>query len=260
MITEPTADTAELAAFHADLERESLDGLWRIHAQARDSRTRVQAHVWRWATLYRQLQRAGELLTLERGADRRVLLLVNPGLPEVRAATHTFAANVQMIQPGEIAPTHRHTPTALRFVIDGHGAYTTVEGEKVEMREGDLILTPNWTWHDHGNETAAPVIWMDALDRPLVGSLNAVFFEPYAQERQPVTQAADYSAHKYGAGVRPLGARQAPVFSPQRAYRWQDTYAALSHLAAAGEASPYDDIAVEYTNPARGGHGLPTLG
>jgi gentisate 1,2-dioxygenase len=257
---EQTVQGSALDAFHAALERDALDGLWRVQERARATGSRVRPHLWRWETVYRHLLRAGELLRLERAADRRVLLLVNPGLPEVRAATHTFAANVQLIQPGEVAPPHRHTATALRFVIQGHGAYTTVEGERIPMGEGDLILTPNWTWHDHGNETAAPVIWMDALDRPLVAALQAMFFEPYPEARQPVTRPADYSARKYSAGLRPLGNRDTPVLSPQRAYRWADTYAALTTLAAADEATPYDDVALEYRNPATGGHALPTLG
>jgi gentisate 1,2-dioxygenase len=257
---EQPAHGSALDAFHAALAHDALDGLWRVQDQARAAGSRVRPHLWRWEVVYRHLLRAGELVPVERAADRRVLLLVNPGLPELRAATHTFAANVQLIQPGEVAPSHRHTPAALRFVIQGHGAYTTIDGERVRMGEGDLILTPSWTWHDHGNETATPVIWMDALDRPLVAALQALFFEPHPDARQPVVRPDDYSARQYGAGLRPLGSRAAPMLSPRRAYRWADTYAALTTLAAAGEATPYDDVALEYHNPATGGHALPTLG
>jgi gentisate 1,2-dioxygenase len=258
MIGERTAATLE--EFYAGLEGNALEGLWRVRTQSAEPRTEARPHVWRWAMLHDQLRQAGELLTLDRSAERRVLLLVNPGLRTRIAATHTLVAAVQMIKPGEIAPTHRHSATAIRFIISGQGAYTTVEGEQIVMRPGDLILTPNWTWHDHGNETDAPVIWMDALDRPLVGALNTVFFEPYPADRQPVTRPADFSAHVHGQPLRPLGERQTTVFSPRRAYRWRDTYPTLACLAAAGAASPHDDVAVEYLNPTTGGHALPTLG
>jgi gentisate 1,2-dioxygenase len=260
MIGEQAVTAADLEAFYADLEANGLQGLWRVRTQSSEPRTKVRPHVWRWEMLRRQLVRAGQVLTLDRSAERRVLLLVNPGLVDDNAATHTLTAAVQMIKPGEIAPTHRHTPTAIRFIIEGQGAYTTVEGEKVLMREGDLILTPNWTWHDHGNETAAPIYWMDGLDRPLVSAMNAGFFEPYPEDAQPVRLPADYSLYKYGQSLRPAGERHEDVFSPQRVYRWEDTYAALSSLAALGEANPHDGVALEYTNPTTGGPVLPTLG
>ncbi len=260
VIEERTAQASDMDQFHADLERDEMDGLWRVQAQRAAGRPRLRPHVWRWEQIYRHLLRAGDLLTLDRGAERRVIVLANPGLPALKAATHTLAANVQMIKPGEVAPSHRHTATAIRFVVQGHGAYTTVEGEKVMMGEGDLILTPNWTWHDHGHEGAEPVIWMDALDAPLVNALHASVHEPYPEDRQSVVLAADYSTRKYSTQLRSMGERGAPVLSPQRAYRWQDTYDTLTHLAACGEASLYDDVAVEYVNPATGGHVLPTLG
>ncbi len=260
MIGERVATAADLDAFYTDLEANGLQGLWRVRTQTSEPRTKVVPHRWPWEMLRRQLVRAGEVLTLDRSAERRVLLLVNPGLVADNAATHTLTAAVQMIKPGEVAPTHRHTATAIRFIIEGEGAYTTVEGEKVVMRAGDLILTPNWTWHDHGNETAAPVYWMDGLDRPLVSALNAGFHEPYPADSQPVQLPADYSLYKYGQSLLPAGERRAETFSPQRVYRWDDTYAALRSLAALGEANTHDDVALEYTNPTTGGPVLPTLG
>ncbi|HZS00332.1 MAG TPA: cupin domain-containing protein [Chloroflexota bacterium] len=247
--------------FYADLEANGLQGLWRVQTQTNEPRTAAVPHLWRGAMLRAQLLRAGESMTMDRSAERRVLLLVNPGLRATNAATHTLTAAVQMIKPGEIAPTHRHSATAIRFIIDGHGAYTTVDGEKLTMAPGDLILTPNWTWHDHGNETDTPIFWMDGLDRPLVTSLNASFFEPYAEDRQAVMLPENYSARRYAGGhVRPTWERPAGVFSPQHAYPFAATYETLTHLARLGEASPYDDVAVEYVNPVTGGHALATLG
>jgi gentisate 1,2-dioxygenase len=261
MIGERTAGAQAVEQFYTDLEANYLQGLWRVVTQTPEPRTAAVPHVWPGRMLREQLERAGALMTMDRSAERRVLLLVNPGLQAINAATHTLTAAVQMIKPGEIAPTHRHTPTAIRFIIDGDGAYTTVDGEKLIMHPGDLILTPNWTWHDHGNETDRPIIWMDGLDRPLVASLNAIFFEPYAADRQAVVLPEDHSARKYAGGhVRPAWERRASVFSPQHAYRFEDTYRALAQMAAVGEVSPYDDAMVEYVNPLTGGHALPTLG
>jgi gentisate 1,2-dioxygenase len=260
-IGERTSEVTEVERFYSDLEANGLQGLWRVTTQTHEPRTAAVPHVWRGDMLREQLMRAGELMTMDRSAERRVLLLVNPGLQAINAATHTLTAAVQMIKPGEIAPTHRHTPTAIRFIIDGHGAYTTVDGEKLIMHPGDLILTPNWTWHDHGNETDAPIMWMDGLDRPLVASLNAMFYQPYSEDRQEVTLPENYSGRKFAGGhVRPAWERRASAMSPQHLYSWDDTYASLSSMASLGEVSPFDDAAVEYVNPLTGGHALPTLG
>jgi gentisate 1,2-dioxygenase len=247
--------------FYADLDAAHLEGLWRVPMPTPEPRTAVEPYVWRWDVVRAMQERAADLVTIDRAAERRTLELANPGLKGRAAATHTLIAAVQMLRPGEVAPPHRHTPSAIRFVIRGDGAYTTVEGEKIVMHPGDLILTPNWTWHDHGNETDAPVIWMDGLDVPLVHALNSYFIQFHPDERQPLTRAENYSAYKYAGGhVRPAWERAAPPHSPQRLYRWADTYAALAGLADVEAASPFDDVAVDYVNPLTGGHALPTLG
>jgi gentisate 1,2-dioxygenase len=260
LIGEAVDRAAAAEEFYGDLENDYLQGLWRVQTMSPEPRPVARPHLWRWETLERQLGRAGELMTMDRGAERRVLLLVNPGLQATYATTHTLTACVQMIKPGEVAPAHRHSPTAIRFIIQGQGAYTTVEGERIAMRPGDLILTPSGTWHDHGNETDAPIIWMDGLDRPIITAFNASFFEPYPEDRQPVLWTDEDSARRYGAGVRPLGQGARGRYSPQRVYRWEETYATLRYLAAQGEAHPYDDVALEYVNPTTGGRALPTLG
>jgi gentisate 1,2-dioxygenase len=127
-----------------------------------------------------------------------VLALVNPGLGGKLAATHTLWGAVQIVMPGEIAPCHRHTASAIRFIIEGERSYTTVNGDKCTMSRGDLVLTPNWTWHDHGCESDQLIIWMDGLDLPLVGDLDAVFFE-FPQELRQATSAINGSEMKFGA-------------------------------------------------------------
>jgi gentisate 1,2-dioxygenase len=194
---------------------------------------------------------------------------VNPGLLAQHSATHTLAGSVQLVRPGEIAPPHRHTPAAIRFIIRGEGGFTTVEGERCTMGPGDLVLTPRWTWHHHGNAGDEPVMWMDGLDFPLAILLNAVFYEPYPAATQPETEPVDGSLYRYGGALRApivpasvgqtMGTPQPPAAPrPLLIYRWDATEAALRR-AAQTAASPYDDVVLEYTDPRTGGHVFPTL-
>src|SRR5690606_8991362 len=145
-------------------------------------------HQWKWSLLSKIVEQSKSAVPL--GDERRAMQLFNPGLNGQWATTNSLIAAVQVLLPGEIARAHRHSPAAIRFIIQGNGAYTAVEGEKVIMHEGDLILTPSWQWHDHGNETNETVVWMDGLDVPLIKSLNAMFFQMHderrAEEKKPV--------------------------------------------------------------------------
>jgi gentisate 1,2-dioxygenase len=261
MIVEPAGVAGELDALYAEMARLHLEGLWRLGDEVQAERPRVtaQPYVWRGADIRRVLERAGELIQHSAAAERRTLRLVNPGLRAQHCATHTLAASVQLLRPGEVAPTHRHTPAAIRFVIQGHGAYTTVAGERCTMAPGDLVLTPRWAWHHHGNAGDEPVIWMDGLDFPLVILLQANFFERYPTGQQPETQPPDASLRRYSGALRPAWVRPAAAVPPLLVYRWEPTYTALQRLAQL-EASPYDDVALEYTDPRTGGAVLPALG
>jgi gentisate 1,2-dioxygenase len=238
MIGEETRAAADLDALYAEMARLQLEGLWRLGDEVQAERPHVatRPYIWRGTDVRRVLERAGDLVQHSAAAERRTLRLVNPGLQAQHCATHTLATSVQMIKPGEVAPTHRHTPSAIRFIIQGSGAYTTVDGERCTMEPGDLILTPRWSWHHHGNAGDEPVMWMDGLDFPLVILLNAVFFERYPDHLQPETRPPDSSG---------------------LTYRWADTYAALQRLAATPD--PYDDVAMEYLDPRTGGHTLPAV-
>jgi gentisate 1,2-dioxygenase len=228
----------------------------------------VQPHIWRWHEIYSQLQRAGEVMRLaetqgDGPSERRALLLINPALKAYNAATNNLTAAVQMIFPGEIAPAHRHSPSAIRFLIQGRGAYTTVEGEKVFMEPGDLVLTPGWTWHDHGNERNEPVVWMDGLDRLLIQHLGAMFFETHPTGKQELTKPAGYSTARYGpSNVRAISEPLSvgPGSSPQMCYKWHETVAALRRLADIGEKSRFDEVAVSYVNPVNGASIMSTIG
>ena len=154
-----------------DMAGKNLSGYWRLgmEGSAESSVTAVQPCLWKWQDVYDSLVRAGEVISLE-NSERRVVRLVNPGLDQKHAfATHTIQVSFQYVKPGENARAHRHTPAALRFVIQGNGAYTTVNGQQCVMEPGDLILTPKLTWHDHSNDsTERRSFWLDGLDFPLV--------------------------------------------------------------------------------------------
>jgi len=161
------------AAFSRELEALDVRPLWERVMRLKPGTAAVPA-MWRWAQLRPRLARASELITAKE-AERRVLMLENPALRGTTFATTTLYAGLQIIMPGEIAPTHRHTPNALRFIIEGEGAYTAVDGERVAMRPGDFVVTPNWTWHDHGNAGSEPVVWLDGLDTAFANLMGAHF-------------------------------------------------------------------------------------
>jgi gentisate 1,2-dioxygenase len=260
MTVEQSEEISALDAFYADMAHLQLEGLWRLggEIQAAQPLKVAQPYVWRGADIERVQARAGDLIRDGLPGERRTVRLVNPGLVAQHCATQTLSAAVQLLDPGEIAPPHRHSPAAIRFVTRGHGAYTTVEGERCTMGPGDLVLTPRWTWHHHGNDGDEPVAWMDGLDIPLVLLLNANFFQPWPTGLQPETEPVDGSLQRYGGALRPVWTRPGAPPRPLLTYRWETTLAALQRLAQI-EASPYDDVALEYTNPRTGGHVLPTL-
>jgi gentisate 1,2-dioxygenase len=219
------------------------------------------ARPWRWAwnDVYPQLLRAGELITAEE-AERRVLVLENPGLPGKSQVTDTLYGGLQLILPGEVAPAHRHTQSALRFVLHGSGAYTAVDGEKTRMRRGDFIITPHWTWHDHGHEGADPVVWLDGLDVPLVSFLRAGFREGHELRAQALLRVEGEAAARFGSGMLPLNQDRKALTSPVFSYPYERSRDALHLLARAGEPDPHLGICLKYVNPLNGDWAMPTLG
>src|SRR5687767_12027157 len=185
MFTQPAA-TAEREAFYKRIDRHNLAPLWESLAALvpREPQTPCVPALWRYDVVREHLMESGRLITA-REAERRVLVLENPGMRGASSITHTLYAGLQLILPGEVAPSHRHTQSALRFVVEGEGAYTAVDGERVTMRPGDFIVTPSWTFHDHGNPGSEPVVWLDGLDIPMVAFFDAGFAERYPEEVQP---------------------------------------------------------------------------
>ncbi len=248
-------------AFLDGLSRFKVGPLWKVLGQilTPEPQTRAVPHLWSWQELRPQFLRSGEVVTAAE-AERRVLMLLNPGLKGRVATTTTLYGGLQLILPGEIARTHRHTPDALYFIMEGEGAYTVVDGDKMTMAPGDFVLTPNWTWHDHGSEGDHPVVWLDGLDIPLVSLLENIFTQAFPQEAQPVTKPLNTSVAIYGRGGL-LPSWQRAVNKGRSGllkYAWTDAYDTLMSLGK-DEESPFDGSLLEYVNPLNGGPSLSTM-
>ena len=209
--------------YSAELKDLQMGALWAVYRNVLtpEPRQREVPYLWPWSVVRPHLLRAGELISAAE-AERRALMLLNPGNPGGIGATATLYAAAQLILPGESARAHRHSAAALRFIIEGRGAFTCVEGEKILMSPGDLVLTPAMVWHDHGNDADQPVMWLDGLDIPLVGSINCTFLEEFQTQTQPESRPRSHSERLYGRALFPSGVSPAPVSScsPVWAYRW----------------------------------------
>jgi len=253
----PGAKMEELDLFYQQVKEVHGRGLWQTEGTAKKSPT--VPYIWHYKDFRPLLFRAAELVPIEL-AERRVLVMANPGITTDWQASNTLLANLQIILPGEVARSHRHTASALRLVVEGKGAYTSVDGEKSYMEPGDFVTTPNWTWHDHGNEGDGAMIWLDGLDVPLVQATESSFYEVYEKDQFPVTNPDDMSIKMYGAGsLRPTWVKNDKPYSPLLNYKFATTYATLKAMAEQTDGSPFDGISVEYTNPVTGGPALPTM-
>jgi gentisate 1,2-dioxygenase len=218
----------------------------------------IPAH-WKYDDVRPFLLRAGEAITAEE-AVRRVLILENPCLRGQSAITQSLYAGLQLILPGEVAPSHRHTQSALRFVVEGRGAFTAVNGERTTMQPGDFIITPSWTWHDHGSEANEPVVWLDGLDIPMLRFFDAGFAENGSAAQQQVTKSQGSSLARYGANMLPVDydaphGATSPIFS----YPYDRSRDALYRLERDQAIDPYDGVKLRYVNPASGGSPMPTI-
>jgi gentisate 1,2-dioxygenase len=206
-----------------------------------------------------KLMEAGALITAEE-AIRRVLILENPGLPGQSCLTQSLYAGLQLILPGEVAPAHRHTQSALRFVIEGSGAYTAVNGERTTMQPGDFVITPNWAWHDHGNESGSPMVWLDGLDIPLVRFLDAGFAENNNAPVQSMSRPEGDSSARFAANMLPVDWKAETKSSPIFNYPYVRSREALANLAKGSDPDPCHGHKLRYSNPATGGSAIPTIG
>jgi gentisate 1,2-dioxygenase len=249
-------------ALYAQMRPHGLTPLWEVlHALVPpEPAVRTLCAHWPWSDVEPFLDAAGRLITAEE-AVRRVLILENPGWPGASRITGTLYAGLQLILPGEVAPSHRHTQSALRFVVSGAGAYTAVDGERATMAPGDFIITPAWAWHDHGNDGDQAVVWLDGLDIPTVAFFEAGFAENDTRKSQAVRRAEGSSLARYGSGLLPMDdeppyGATSPVFSVPYAR----SRAALAQLAQDSAADPWFGTALRFTNPLTGGPPMPTIG
>jgi gentisate 1,2-dioxygenase len=247
----------ELADFNERMVRHNLTPTWAYYPElvAKAPPVSYKPYLWKSDLLWQVVRTAGQLVDLERGGERRSFEVVNPDLRHIHGTTHTMGAALQLVQPGEIAPPHRHLASALRFIVKGKGSYTAVQGERLYMEERDLILTPTWTWHEHGNETTEPIVWVDCLDYPFNKLMQLSFFDPgkgaYAESR-PVR----FTETRLGL-ARPTWERY-PDAIPNATYRWSHIGETLEALRKE-EGSPFDGILLEYVNPLSSGAVLPTI-
>ena len=260
MSEQAATPNAEREAYYARLAPLNLGPLWEDlrNLLLPEPRPEAVPHVWCYADVRPLLLESGDLITAEE-AERRVLILENPALPGMACATDTLYAGLQLILPREIAPAHRHTQSALRYIVEGSGAYTAVDGEKAYMEEGDLILTPSWTWHDHGNPSDRPMVWLDGLDIPILRFMTTTFVEHYADPMYPESRPSGDSLARYGANMLPVNETQAKTTSPVFRYPYERSREALEKMRQAGDIDPFQGHKLEYINPSTGGPAMPTM-
>ena len=238
-------DTPELKAYYRALEGEALGALWSVANEIEPwyPQPKSVPVLWKWKRIEPLVRRAPELVAAEKAA-RRVVMLVNPGRKEWSAAAGLLYTGVQIMNPGEFTSAHRHQASALRFIMEGRGAYTVVDGERLALGPRDLVLTPNGTWHDHGIEAGGTqCVWQDGLDIPLMNALDANFFEVHPDI---VQQPAPLSRENWSK-----------PYSPVFRYGWEESY---EKLKREGPWSAFDGFLLEYKNPLTGGPVMPTIG
>lgn len=257
----PVARTAEREAFYRKIDGENLTALWNVMGDliTPEPRSACRPHCWRFDAIRAHMLEAGKLITAKE-AERRVLILENPGLRGQSKVTTSLYAGIQLVMPGEVAPAHRHSQSALRFILEGDGAHTSVDGERTRMQPGDFVITPAMTWHDHGNETDAPMFWLDGLDIPMVQFLDASFAEGLSEDEQPITRPAGDSLARYGHNLLPVDFKETSKTSPVFNYPYAHTREALETAKKSSEWDACHGLKLRYTNPASGDFAMPTIG
>ena len=258
----PQSDVTQARkAFYDKIGRANCTPLWEVlhNLIPVTPHTPCKPYLWKWDTVWPWIQEAGTLITAKE-AERRVLVLENPGMRGQSRITHSLYAGLQLILPGEVAPAHRHTQSALRFILHGAGAYTAVDGEKVTMKVGDFVITPSWTFHDHGNPSREPMVWLDGLDVPLVEILDAQFMEKAPQETQQTRRTEGENLAQFGNTMKPVEYKARSKTSPLFWYPYERTREALETMTSGHDAHPCWGYKLQYTNPVTGDWAMPTIG
>ncbi len=252
------ADT--LDKLHDDMEQAHMAPTWKYISSfiSKTPKATYRPWLWKWDDVIPLLMRAGQLITPERGAERRSMEHVNPDLKSSYSASHTIATAFQLVRAGEKAPAHRHAAGAIRFAAQSHGGavYTKVQGERLMMEMNDLLLTPSGMWHEHANETGHDIIWLDVLDFPLVNLLQASMFWP--GEGQVAPERPDGYSNRLLSLYRPPQEMPYPESHPVLRYPWTEMREALHHTDPAYH-SETDGVLLEYVNPLTSGPTLPTV-
>lgn len=251
----------DMNVYYKTLDQQHLAPLWVVlkGLVPAEPKSKAVPFQWHFDEVRRPLLEAGELITAEE-AERRVLVLENPGWAGKSQITDTLYAGLQLILPGEVAPAHRHTQSALRFVLEGSGGYTAVDGERTTMHPGDFIITPSWTFHDHGHDGTDPVIWMDGLDVPLVSFLKAGFREENESASQTIARPEGDALARYGSGLLPIRNSRKTHTSPVFNYPYDRTREALGQMVRFEDIDPHRGLCLRYVNPTSGDWAIPTLG
>src|SRR5580765_1067983 len=254
------SETPERLAFYERIGQKHLTPLWTSLAKlvTPEPVSGCQPASWSFAEIRAAMIEAGALITAKE-AERRVLILENPGLRGQSKITTDLYAGVQLVLPGEVAPAHRHSQSALRFVLEGDGAHTAVNGERTPMHYGDFIITPPMAWHDHGNETDQPMFWLDGLDIPIVQFLDASFSEHHDEDEQPIARPVGDAQARYGSNLLPVDQRPAAGASPVFNYPYARARDALAQLARGQAWDPCHGLKMRYSNPVTGGYPMATI-
>jgi gentisate 1,2-dioxygenase len=250
--------TPALVQFSKGVGRLDVMPLWERAEGAVRPGTACVPKLWRYADLRPKLIEAALLIDEER-AERRVLVLENPSLRGTTFITNSLYAGLQIIMPGETARLHRHTPNALRFLIEGEGGYTEIGGERAHMRPGDFIDTPNWSWHAHGNKGSGPVVWLDGLDTPFTRFFGATFRENSSGSENLPARHEGNALASFGTNLLPMDGEASGPASPLLIYPYERTREALEHAARHERPDPTHGFKMRYANPATGAHPFPTM-
>jgi gentisate 1,2-dioxygenase len=259
----PTVDLAAEEGrkdFYGRAKHQHLAPLWRVlHGlvTAKPVTRAVPAH-WRYAEVRPYLMEACELIGAAE-AERRVLVLENPGLPGQSRITQSLFAGLQIILPGEIAPAHRHTASALRFIVEGRNAYTAVAGERTTMEPGDFVITPSWTWHDHGNEGSGPMVWLDGLDMHIVNILATSFREDLGGKAHRLERPEGAAPAEFGNNLLPVDVTHRSQTSPIFNYPYRRSRESLDALQRTRAPDAWHAYKMRYINPVNGGWAMPTI-
>ncbi|QPF92382.1 gentisate 1,2-dioxygenase [Bradyrhizobium commune] len=258
---EAVTKTPEREAFYRKIDGENLTALWTVMSDliTPEPKSACRPHLWKFDTIRDYMTEAGRLITAKE-AERRVLVLENPGLRGQSKITTSLYAGVQMVVPGDVAPAHRHSQSALRFVLEGKGAHTAVDGERTAMEPGDFIITPSMTWHDHSNETSEPMFWLDGLDIPLVQFFDCSFAEGSTEDQQKITKPAGDSFARYGHNLLPVDVKRSSKTSPIFSYPYAYTREALEKARTSREWDACHGLKLKFSNPETGDFAMPTIG